>query len=116
MTPPSNLTIDGAPEPSRDTAQREATLAVSMPVHEQSGRRLGNVAAIHQDPLTGRITGITVRHGLLGSKYVWIPMAELLHVSQGAVVIKLNKAAFVRLQLSSPPPGRSQRVGLTWKR
>ena len=102
--------------PSRDTAERDATLAVAMPVHEQQGRRLGTVAAIHHDALTGRVTGITVRHGLFGYKHARIPMADLLGVSQGTVVLVHSKATFGRLPLSDPPAGRMLLANLTWKR
>jgi hypothetical protein len=105
-----------SPAPSRDAAEREATLEVRMPVHALLGHRLGTVAAIHRDALTGRVTGIIVRHGLLGHKYTRIPMTELSRSSGGTVVLVHSTAAFGRLPLSDPPPGRTLVPNLTWKR
>jgi hypothetical protein len=110
------LTINTSPAPSRNTAEREATLDVNMPVRAQQGNRLGTVAAIHHHALTSRVTGITVRHGLFGYKRAWLPMADLLRISEGTVVLVYSKAAFGRLPPSDPPAGRVLLSNLTWKR
>lgn len=97
MLDSTDPTPNASPALSRDTAERDATLAVKMPVRDQQGRRLGSVTAIHRDALTGRVTGITVRHGLFGHKDARILMADVLRIRQGAVVLAHSKAAFGRL-------------------
>ena len=116
MMSSTRSTVNTSPAPSRDTAEREATLSVKMPVHTPLGHRLGTVAAIHRSALTSRVTGITVRHGLFGYKHAWLPMADLQHISQGPVVVVHSKAAFGRLPLSDPPAGRVLLANLTWKK
>jgi uncharacterized protein YrrD len=86
-----------SPTLSRDTAERDATLTVKMRVRDQQGRQLGSVAAIHRDALTGRVTGITVRHGMFGHKSAGVLMADVLHIRQGSVVLSHSKATFGRL-------------------
>jgi hypothetical protein len=112
----TSSTSNTSPAPSRDTAEREATLTLKMPVHAPSGHRLGTVAAIHRGAVTSRVTGITVRHGLFGYKHAWLPMADLQHISQGTVVLVHSKAAFSRLPLSDPPAGRILLANLTWRK
>jgi uncharacterized protein YrrD len=97
MPDSTDPTSTALPARSRDTAERDATLSVKMPVRDQQGRRLGSVATIHHDALTGRVTGITVRHGLFGNKDARILMADVLHIRQGSVVLSHSKAAFGRL-------------------
>ena len=116
MMQPTKPAFSTASAPSRDSAEREATLTVKMPVNDSNGRRLGSVSAIHIDALNGRVTGISVRHGLFGYKHAKVPMAELLGISHGAVVVAHSKSAFGRLPFSDPPSGRILKSDLTWKK
>lgn len=73
-----------------------ALLRPHIRVKGQQGKRLGTVDTVERDA-TGRLTDITVRHGLFSRKYTRIPAARIKHVNEDAVVIEFTASSLDQL-------------------
>jgi hypothetical protein len=78
-------------------------MRLDMPVLESQGRALGRVAAMHHDALTGRLIGLTVRHGFRGRNHTRVQTADMARVSQGVIVLVYDKMAFSGLPRCDAP-------------
>src|SRR5688572_23230517 len=73
-----------------------AYLRPQLRVKGEQGKWLGKVDAVERDA-TGVLTGITVRHGLLGRKRTLVPVGRIKQVNNDAVVIEYTAARLNRL-------------------
>jgi len=82
-------------------------MRLAMPVVESQGRAIGKLEAWHNDPLTGRLTGLTVRHGLFGRKFTRVTTEDLTGVSNGVLMLAHSRGAFKQLPgCDAPTHGR----------
>jgi uncharacterized protein YrrD len=93
-----------------------SNLRLEMPVMDLKGKAIGRVAALHHDALSGRLTGLTVRHGMLGRKYTLVSVDAMDSISQGMITLTQSKAAFGELPLTDAPPVKNSKAAQTWPR
>jgi hypothetical protein len=93
-----------------------AHLRLDLPVLAREGHALGRVAGVHHDALTGRLTGLTVRHGFLGHRHTQVPTEDLARVSAGIVVLVHSRTAFDRLPNCDAPRSKTLTSDFTWSR
>jgi hypothetical protein len=96
-------------EPARSYSS--SVLRPEMPVMDHQGTALGRVAAFHHDGLSGRLTGLTVRHGVRGSKRTRVSVETMSSISQGMVILTYSKAEFMQLPPVDTPPAKDSNVG-----
>src|SRR5688500_10918580 len=71
-------------------------LRPQLRVKGEQGKSLGTIDTVERDA-AGVLTGITVRHGLLGRSYTRIPVDKIKQVNNDAVVIAFTAARLKRL-------------------
>ncbi|HUG15701.1 MAG TPA: hypothetical protein VMM78_11870 [Thermomicrobiales bacterium] len=95
-----------APEGTMSGIDAGSQMRLAMPVVESQGRAIGTLEAWHNDPLTGRMTGLTVRHGLFGRRYTRVPTGDLAGVSDGMLMLAHSRKAFKQLPGCDAPARR----------
>jgi hypothetical protein len=79
-----------------DSADPRSRLRPELWVVGNQGKRLGRIDAIERD-VTGVLTGLVVRHGLLHRKYIAVPVDRVRWVNEDEVVLQFSQADFERL-------------------
>jgi sporulation protein YlmC with PRC-barrel domain len=70
-----------------------------MRVFGELGAALGRLEAIERNAATGRVTSLTVRHGLFGRKHTRVPANRVKQVNKQSVQIEFSPDDFYRLPL-----------------
>ena len=102
--PPQAVAATQAVAPSPHAGiDPNAYLRLQLRVVGEQGKTLGKVEALDHDPATGQLTGILVRHGLLGRSYTQVPAGKVKWVNQDSVVLQFTRSKFKKLP---PAEGR----------
>jgi hypothetical protein len=83
-------------QPQIHLSDPHSYLHPQLRVKGEQGKPLGRVGAVERDA-TGMLTGIVVRHGLLGRNRTRVPVERIKQVNSDAVVIEFNAARLKRL-------------------
>lgn len=76
----------------------EILLTRGAHVHAKDGRQIGRLDGFLADPFTGQITHLVLREGhLWGQKDVTIPVAQIDHMKEEGIYLKLDKATLSSL-------------------
>jgi hypothetical protein len=94
--PDANSTPDTRVQDQIHLSDPHSYLHRQLRVKGEQGKPLGKVDAVERDA-TGILTGIIVRHGLLGRKRTRVPVERIKQVNDDAVVIEFNAARLNRL-------------------
>jgi sporulation protein YlmC with PRC-barrel domain len=106
------MASETAPQESNEPVGVQAAIAtgtrmrLAMPVMGNQGMRIGTLEAWDNDPLTGRLTGLTVRHGFFGRKYTRVPTGDLAGVNDGMLMLAHSRKAFKQLPGCGAPERR----------
>ena len=86
-----------APQGPTDEIDPHAYLHLRMRVVGAQNKSLGKLEALDREPTTGRLSALTIRHGLLGNRLTSVPVSRVKWVNSDSVILDYTPAAFRRM-------------------
>lgn len=80
-----------------DEIDPHAYLHLRMRVVGTQSKPLGKIEALDREAATGRLSALTIRHGLRGNRFTSVPVSRVKWVNSDSVVLDFAPAAFKRI-------------------